>query len=246
MDFSQKVVLITGGARGLGASIAEEFSKLGANIILNYNNSQAKAESLKQKLKKEYNNKVITIRADISNEEEVKKMVNQTKEIFGHVDILVNNAAVAIDTLFEDKTKSNFMKILEVNLVGTFLVSKEVANIMTDKNTSIINISSTNGIDTEYIESLDYDASKAGVISLTKNLAKAYGPKIRVNAIASGWIETDMTKDLENEFRKKEENKIILGRFAEPKEIAKVVVFLASSNASYITGTTIRVDGGLK
>lgn len=246
MNFKDKVVLITGASRGLGASIAKEFSKLGANIIINYNNSKESAEQLKQELEQRYNNKILTIKADISNEEEVKNMVKQTQEVFGKVDILINNASIAIDTILEDKTKENFMRILEVNLVGTFIVSKEVSSIMTSINPSIINISSTNGIDTEYVESLDYDASKAGVISLTKNLAKAYGPKIRVNAVAPGWIETDMTKDLSDEFRKQEEDKIIMERFATPEEIAKVVIFLASDDASYITGTTIRVDGGIK
>lgn len=246
MNFKDKVVLITGASRGLGASIAKEFSKLGANIIINYNNSKESAEQLKQELEQRYNNKILTIKADISNEEEVKNMVKQTQEVFGKVDILINNASIAIDTILEDKTKENFMRILEVNLVGTFIVSKEVSSIMTSINPSIINISSTNGIDTEYAESLDYDASKAGVISLTKNLAKAYGPKIRVNAVAPGWIETDMTKDLSDEFRKQEEDKIIMERFATPEEIAKVVIFLASDDASYITGTTIRIDGGIK
>lgn len=246
MDFKDKVVLITGASRGLGANIAKEFSKLGANIIINYNNSKESAEQLKQELEQGYNNKILTIKADISNEEEVKNMAKQTQEVFGKVDILINNASIAIDTILEDKTKENFMRILEVNLVGTFLVSKEVSSIMTGNNPSIINISSTNGIDTEYVESLDYDASKAGVISLTKNLAKAYGPKIRVNAVAPGWIETDMTKDLSDEFRKQEEDKIIMERFATPEEIAKVVIFLASDDANYITGTTIRVDGGIK
>lgn len=246
MDFKDKVVLITGASRGLGASIAKEFSKLGANIIINYNNNKESAEQLKQELEQRYNNKILTIKADISNEEEVKNMVKQTQEFFGKVDILINNASIAIDTILENKTKENFMRILEVNLVGTFLVSKEVSSIMTGINPSIINISSTNAIDTEYVESLDYDASKAGVISLTKNLAKAYGPKIRVNAVAPGWIETDMTKDLSDEFRKQEEDKIIMERFAIPEEIAKVVIFLASDDASYITGTTIRVDGGIK
>lgn len=246
MNFNDKVVLITGGARGLGRSVANEFSKLGANVIINYNKSEKEAEDLKEKLEEEYNNKIILIKADISNELEVKTMVKKIEEEFGKLDILVNNASIAIDTILEDKTKENFMHILEVNLVGTFLVSKEVEKIMIGNNPSIINISSTNGIDTEYIESLDYDASKAGVISLTKNLAKAYGPKIRVNAVAPGWIETDMTSDLSEEFRKQEEDKIIMERFAKPEEISKVVVFLASNDASYITGTTIRVDGGLK
>lgn len=245
--FHNKVVLITGGARGLGKAIAEEFSKASANIVLNYNKSKTEAETLKKELEQKYSNKILTIKADVSNEEEVNEMMKEVKDTFGKIDILVNNAAIAIDTVLEDKTKANFMRTLEVNLVGTFLVSKNAERLMKDsKSPSIINVSSTNGIDTGYVESLDYDASKAGVISLTQNLAKAYGPKVRVNAVAPGWIETDMNKDLSEEFKSSEESKIILGRFAKPEEIAKVVVFLASENASYITGSVIRVDGGLK
>ena len=245
--FKSKVVLITGGARGLGKKLTEEFSKVGANIVLNYNKSKIEAETLKKDLEEKYNNKILTVKADVSNEEEVKEMMKQVKDTFGRIDVLINNAAIAIDTVLEDKTKENFMRILEVNLVGTFLVAKNAEKLMREsQNPSIINISSTNGIDTGYVESLDYDASKAGVISLTQNLAKAYGPKIRVNAVAPGWIETDMSKELSKEFKQEEESKIILGRFAKPEEIAKVVIFLASEGASYITGTVIRVDGGLK
>lgn len=245
--FQNKVVLITGGAIGLGKKLTEEFSKVGANIVINYSRSKIEAENLKNELEQKYNNKILTVKADVSNEDEIKEMMNVIKDIFGKIDVLINNAAVAIDTILEDKTKENFMRTLEVNLVGTFLVSKHVKKLMeTSQSPSIINISSTNGIDTEYVESLDYDASKAGMISLTKNLAKAYGPKVRVNAVAPGWIETDMNKNLSEEFKQEEESKIILGRFAKPEEIAKVIAFLASEDASYITGTTIRVDGGLK
>ena len=174
-------------------------------------------------------------------------MIEKALETFSTIDVLVNNAGIAIDTTYEDKTKENFMRTIEVNLVGTFLVTKKVGEIMKkQKKGAIINISSTNGIDTEYIESLDYDASKAGVISLTKNLAKYFGPEIRVNAIAPGWVETEMNQELAQEFKNEETDKIILNRFALPEEIAKVVAFLASEDASYITGSIIRVDGGMK
>lgn len=174
-------------------------------------------------------------------------MVEEVIEEFHHIDVLVNNAGIAIDTIFEDKTVNNFLKTLEVNLIGTFLVSKYVGKYMLEnKKGSIINVSSTNGIDTIYPESLDYDASKAGVISLTKNLALEYAPYIRVNSVAPGWVVTDMNQDLSHEFIENEEKHILLKRFADPIEIAKVILFLAGNDASYINGEVIRVDGGFK
>lgn len=174
-------------------------------------------------------------------------MVEEVIEEFHHIDVLVNNAGIAIDTIFEDKTVNNFLKTLEVNLIGTFLVSKYVGKYMLEnKKGSIINVSSTNGIDTIYPESLDYDASKAGVISLTKNLALEYAPYIRVNSVAPGWVVTDMNQDLSHEFIENEEKHILLKRFADSIEIAKVILFLAGNDASYINGEVIRVDGGFK
>ena len=137
------------------------------------------------------------------------------------------------------------MKILSVNLIGTFLVSKEVGKYMlNEKKGSIINVSSDCGIDKGYPEGLDYDASKAGVISLTKDLAKVYAPNIRVNTVAPGWVLTDMNKELDHDFVKREEEKILLNRFADPEEIAKVIYFVAAE-ATYINGSVIRVDGGV-
>lgn len=243
----KKVVLVTGGSRGIGRAIVIEFAKKGYDVVINYISSEKKALELKQEIENEYGIKALTIKADISIEEEVKKMVEEVVSTFGHIDVLVNNAGIAIDTIFEDKTVSNFRRMLDVNLIGTFLVSKYVGKYMLEKRDgSIINISSNNGIDQNYPEGLDYDASKAGVISLTKNLAIQYGPYIRVNSIAPGWVLTDMTDDLDDVFRKKEESKVILNRFAKPSEIAKVAVFLASEDASYINGAVIRVDGGCK
>lgn len=241
----KNVVLVTGGSRGIGAATVIEFAKNGYDIIINYVNNCETALSLKQEVENKYGVKAITIKADVSNEEEVKKMVNEAIREFGHIDCLVNNAGIAIDTIFEDKTVENFRRTLDVNLIGTFLVSKYVGECMLkEKKGSIINISSTNGIDTVYPESIDYDASKAGVISLTKNLAIQYAPYIRVNSVAPGWVLTDMNKELEAEFVKKECESILVERFASPSEIAKVVVFLASADASYINNTVIRVDGG--
>lgn len=242
-----KIVLITGASKGIGKSTAIEFAKNGYNIILNYNNSVDEAKELKILLEEKYKIECLAIKADITIEEEIDNMINKAIERFNHIDVLVNNAAIAIDTTFEDKTKENFQKIIDTNLIGTFLVSKKVAKYMKEKEKGcIINISSTNGIDTYYPYSLDYDASKAGVISLTKNLAVELAPNIRVNAIAPGWVNTEMNKDLSEDYRKEECNKILLNRFAEDYEIAKVIYFLSTEDASYINGTVIRVDGGKK
>lgn len=240
----RKTVLITGASKGLGASIAKVFAQNNHNIILNYNNSEEEALKLTEELKK-YNVEVLPIKADITKEEDIKNMVSISIEKFQKIDILVNNAGIAIDTTFEDKTKENFMKTIDTNLIGPFLVSKYVGeSMLKEKQGCIINISSTNGIDTYYEYSLDYDASKAGMISLTHNLALHYAPYIRVNCVAPGWINTEMNKELDEEYKKEEESKILLNRFAEPVEIAKVVYFLSTDDAKYINNETIRVDGG--
>lgn len=241
----RKTVLITGGSRGLGRACALKFAQLDYNVIINYNNSLKEAVSLEAYLKENYNISVLLVKADISKEDEVINMMNVIKNSFQKIDCLVNNAGIAIDTLFEDKTVQNFRKIIDVNLIGTFLVSKYIGSLMfKEKSGTIINVSSTNAIDTYYPYSLDYDASKAGVISLTHNLARQFAPYIRVNCVAPGWINTEMNKELDKEFIEEENKKILLGRFSEPSEIANVIAFLASDEASYINGSVIRVDGG--
>lgn len=243
----KKTVLVTGATGGIGKATIIEFAKKGYDVVINYLNSETKALELKKEVEDIYQVKTLVIKADVSDELEVKKMVEEIIKEFGCIDCLVNNAGIAIDTIFEDKTKDNFIKILNTNLIGPFLVSKEVGKYMLkEKKGTIINVSSTNGIDTVYPESIDYDASKAGLISLTKNLAIEYAPYIRVNTIAPGWVTTDMNKELDNDFIKKENEKILLNRFADPSEIAKVITFLASDDASYINNEIIRIDGGCK
>ena len=237
-------MLITGASRGLGAAIAKVFAKNNHNIILNYNNSEQQALTLAEELKI-YNVEVLPIKADITNENEIKSMISISINKFKKIDILINNAGIAIDTTFEDKTKENFIKVLETNLVGPFLLSKYIGEHMQkEKQGCIVNISSTNGIDTYYEYSLDYDASKAGLISLTHNLALHFAPYIRVNCVAPGWINTEMNKNLDEKYKKDEESKILLNRFAQPEEIASVVYFLTTDEAKYINNETIRVDGG--
>ena len=242
-----KVVLITGASRGIGASIVKKMASLNYNVVINYNNSKKEAEQLQKEIEEKYKVKSIIVKADVSSEDDIKNMINETIDTFGRLDCLVNNAGIAIDCAYEEKTKENFIKILDINLIGPFLTSKYAYKYLKEqKNSSIINISSTNGIDTIYPESLDYDASKAALISLTKNLALEFAPSIRVNCVAPGWTLTDMNKELDKKYIEEEMDKILLSRFAQPSEIANVVAFLASDDASYINGEVIRVDGGFK
>ena len=239
------VALITGGNRGIGASCVEEFAKAGVNVVINYCHHKEEAEQLATFIEETYGVETLAIQCDVSKGEEVEAMVNKIVDTFGGIDILVNNAGVARDSLLLDKTEKEFKRVLDVNLLGTYLCSKYVGRVMLNqKSGKIINISSTNAIDTFYPESCDYDASKAGVISLTHNLAREFAPFISVNCVCPGWVKTAMNKDLNIEQVNEEKKRILLGRFAEPEEIAKVVIFLASSKASYVNDSIIRVDGG--
>ncbi len=240
-----KSVLITGGTRGIGEAISREFAKKGYDIIINYVNSSEKAQNLKQELEKEYNIKVLPIQADISNEIEIKNMVDTAIKEFGKIDVLVNNAGIVIDREFEDRTVEDWKKTLDINLIAPFVLIKLVGKeMMKQKSGSIINISSTNGLNTYYPTSVDYDASKSGLISLTYDSAVQFAPYVRVNCVAPGWINTEMNKELPEDFVKEETERILVKRFAEPEEIAKVVVFLASEDASFVNSTVIKVDGG--
>ena len=247
MDFTNKVALITGASRGIGASIAYDLASHNCNICINYNNSEQEAIKLKTEIESKYNVTVLIIKADITKEEQIRIMVDEVINTFGKIDILINNAGIAIDSDIEDKNIESFHQILDTNLIGPFLISKEVAKYMVrDKEGSIINISSNTALNAYYSYGLDYDASKAGLISLTHNLSEMYAPYIRVNAVAPGWVNTDMNKELDKDYIKEEEKSIYLGRFAETIEIAKVVTFLASDEASYINNEVIRVDGGTR
>ena len=242
---SKVVALVTGSNRGIGASCIEEFAKKGVNVIINYCHHEKEAKDLEKHIKENYNVEVLTIKCDISKEEEVEEMINTIIDHFGGLDILVNNASVSRDSLLLDKNIKEFKRVLDVNLIGTYLCSKYAGKVMLNqKRGKIINISSTNAIDTYYPESCDYDASKAGVISLTHNFAREFAPFINVNCICPGWVKTPMNKGLSLEQIAKKKKKILLNRFAEPVEIAKMVVFLSSSNADYVNDSIIRIDGG--
>ena len=242
----RKTVLITGSSSGIGKEIARVLAK-DYDVILHYNNGYESAKLLKEELDKKYNRDYLMVKCDLSKEVEIDNMLNTIYKRYNSIDILINNAGIAIDTLFEDKAKDNFMKILDINLIAPFLLCKKIGPKMKEnKYGVIINMSSTNGIDTTYIESLDYDASKAGLISLSKNLANYFAPYVRVNTICPGWVNTEMNNELDKDFIKNEEDKILLGRFANPEEIANLIEFLISDKASYINNSIIRIDGGIK
>ena len=243
-----KVVLVTGGAQGIGKAIVLELAKNHYDVVINYLTSSKAAALLEEEIKKNYDVRVMTIQADVSKEEEVDAMISLIEKKWGGVDILVNNAAVDLSNLFHLKTADEFRKTLDVNVVGAFNCSKRVYRHMLDQEYGrIINISSTNGINTYYPMCIDYDASKAALISLTHNLAFEYGPYINVNAIAPGFIGTDNELDgYDEEFLKEEQEKIMVNRYGKPEEVAYLVKFLISDEANFINNTIIRIDGGQK
>ena len=243
-----KVVLISGGAKGIGKAIALELGKQGYDIVINYLTSELEAHALKDNIIENYGVRCLAIQADVSREDEVDKMVSLIESELGGVDILINNAAIDLSNLFHLKNADEFRKTLDVNVVGAFNCSKRVYRHMLDQEYGrIINISSTNGINTYYPMCIDYDASKAALISLTHNLAFEFAPYIHVNCIAPGFIGTENELDgYDEEFLKEEVEKIMVNRYGDPKEVAYLVKFLISDEADFINNTVIRIDGGQK
>lgn len=241
----RKVALVTGGAKGIGAAIVRELANAGLDVVINYLTSEAEANALVNELSPLGVN-VLSYKCDVSNEKEVDEMIKFIELKLGSVDILVNNAAVDLSCMWHEKNADTFRKTLDVNVVGAFNVAHRVYKGMMDKKWGrVVNISSTNGIDTNYPMCLEYDASKAALISLTHNLAIQFAPYATVNAIAPGFIGTEAELDgYDEEFLKTEQEKILLGRYGEPEEVAKLVKFLVSEEASYINNSIIRIDGG--
>ncbi|HON64362.1 MAG TPA: SDR family NAD(P)-dependent oxidoreductase [Bacilli bacterium] len=240
-----KVVLVTGSAKGIGAAIIEELAAAGYDCVINYHTSEKEAFALQEKISK-FNVRSLVIKCDVSKEDDVNRMVDSIEKELGGVDILVNNAGIDLPNLFDKKTAADFRKVLDVNLIGAFLTSKRVAgHMITQKWGRIINISSTNGINTYYPMGLEYDASKAALISLTHNLAIQFAPYVNVNAIAPGLINTENEiADYDEDFMQAELAKILKRRIGEAREVAQLVKFLVSEAADYINNTVIRIDGG--
>lgn len=244
MNMDNKVVLITGASRGIGEKTAEKFASKGFNVIINYKQSEVSANALRDRIINDYKVGAISIKADVSNEEEVKAMIDECVKIFGRIDVLVNNAGIVFDRDFEDITINEFEQVLKVNVIGAFIVSREVYKHM-PKGSCIVNVSSTNGTKTISPECLDYNISKVGLQSLTRDLAFYFKPNIRVNAIAIGWANTEMNAELPKDYVNEETSKIYLGRFAKPEEIANTIYYLASDEASYINSEILVIDGGM-
>ena len=241
----RKVVIITGGTRGIGKSVAERFAKEGYNLVLNYVSENTDIESIKNNFK-EYGNEVLILKADVSKFDECENLVKETISKFGKIDVLVNNAGITKDGLIAMMKEEAFDRVIDINLKGTFNMTRNVVPYMMKKRCgNIVNISSVVGVAGNAGQS-NYAASKAGIIGFTKSLAKELSARnIRVNAVAPGFIDTDMTSVLTDKVKENIYAQIPLKRMGDAKEVANVVYFLSNDESSYITGQVINVDGGM-
>ena len=240
-----KVAMITGATRGIGKQIALTLANEGYNIVLNYRTENDELKQLKNEIESK-KIKCLTVQGDVTNFEDCKQMIESAIEEFGKVDVLVNNAGITKDMLLARMKEEDFKQVIDVNLVGTFNMTKNVISyMMKARNGRIINISSVVGIAGNAGQT-NYSASKAGIIGFTKSLAKEVASRnILVNAVAPGFIETNMTDVLKQEVKDEIAKNIPLKRMGTPQDIANVVKFLASEDSSYITGQVISVDGGM-
>ncbi|MBE5806000.1 MAG: 3-oxoacyl-[acyl-carrier-protein] reductase [Clostridiales bacterium] len=242
-----KVAVITGGSRGIGKAIAEKFAMNGYNIVINYVSSSTNIDEIKEEFKGINSNiEVLLIKADVTSYESCEDMIKQTIEKFGRIDVLVNNAGITKDGLLMRMKEEDFDKVIDVNLKGTFNVTKNVIPfMMKQKSGKIVNISSVVGVSGNAGQ-CNYSASKAGIIGFTKSLAKEVASRnIFVNAIAPGFIKTDMTDVLSDAVKETINTQIPLKKMGESKEVANAVYFLGNEENTYITGQVLNVDGGM-
>lgn len=240
-----KVALVTGASRGIGKAIALSFSREGAFVIINYNGNKEKAEEVKNEILKS-GGKAETYHCNVAAAEEVKEMIYSIIKTYGKLDILVNNAGITKDGLIMKMSENDFDDVIDINLKGTFLCTKCAARqMMKQRSGRIINMSSVVGV-MGNAGQVNYSASKAGIIGLTKSMAKEIGSRgVTVNAVAPGYIETDMTNELSESVKEKILEGVPLKRMGKPEDIAEACTFLASDKASYITGQVIGINGGM-
>lgn len=238
-----KTVVVTGASKGIGRAVAKEFANNGYNVVICYNKSVSDAQQLLNEVSQ--TTRAIAVKVDVSNEDDVKNMVEIIKKTFGNIDVLVNCAGVSDTRLLIDSTKDDYDFVFDTNMRGTYNTCKLVGReMLSNQSGKIINISSIWGVLGGSCESV-YSASKGAIIAFTKALAKELGPNgINVNAVAPGFIQTDITKNVTEEIRREIMNNSALGRLGTPEDVAGVVSFLASEKSNFITGQVIGVDGG--
>ena len=238
--FSGKTAIVTGGSRGIGRAIVRALAREGAKVAFTYVQNKSAADEIAN------NDTIVAFQMDVTNFDESKNLVKQVKERFGRIDILVNNSGITRDKLIALMSEKDWDDVLNTNLKGVFNLTKPVVGVMLrQRSGAILNITSISGI-IGMPGQVNYSSSKAGMIGFTKALAKEIAKaNITVNALALGFVETDMTGGLNAEYRAKALEQIPLGRFAKPEEMAEVALFLLSEKAGYITGQVIQVDGGL-
>ncbi|MCR5481195.1 MAG: 3-oxoacyl-[acyl-carrier-protein] reductase [Clostridia bacterium] len=240
-----KTVVITGGVRGIGKGIALLFAENGANLVICYRSNDEAAQELKSELEK-IGSRAVFMKGDVADFAFAKESIAKAKEEFGSVDVLVNNAGITRDKLLLKMSSEDFSAVADTNLLGSFNFLKAASDVMIRQRFGrIINMSSVVGLKGNAGQ-VNYSASKAGIVGMTMSAAKELGKRgITVNAIAPGFVETEMTSELPEDYKKKIAENIALGRMAQPKDIANVALFLASDMASYVTGQVITTDGGM-
>lgn len=246
MEEIRKVALITGATRGIGKEIAFKLAENGYDVSLNCRSKTPETDELKNKIETDYKVKCILVEGDVSNFEDCERFVKETVEELGCINVLINNAGITKDGLLMRMSKEDFTSVIDINLVGTFNVTRHVIPLMVkQKSGRIINISSVVGVSGNAGQT-NYSASKAGIIGFTKSLAKEVASRnILVNAIAPGFIDTDMTKVLSDEIKENINTQIPLKKMGTSEDIANAVKFLSSEDSSYITGQVLHIDGGM-